>query len=967
MQRKGLGILLVLCLLACAFTLAMSAADNTAAYTEIGTPEALISLMTRANGESWAGNYRLTADITLPAGTAQNPIGNSTDKFTGIFDGNGKTVSGVNLVDEATASGTNAFIGFFGYVQGGEIRNLTLKGTVSTTGRRAGGFIGAINGSAKVEDCINYCSVGAFANAGGIVGFVSPSAGVTISGCKNYGAITGTTAANTGTGGIIGSTGTSTASTAGLTVSGCANYGAVTGTQFVGGIVGYFYGADTNQATALTNAKYKLYNCMNAGTVKATAAGQADLGGIFGIAWQVAGMHSNYNGGRIIASANATNVGGIIGRTNGVVKMAYSYNAVQPTTEDETALASTTVQGVIGKIGTPAKTVLVNNYFAAGMDDAATNNVEYTDAAFDKLNTQKFWKKTTNGPELKDFHEHTDADNNGVCDTCGETLATHTPDYVWKFDGTNYYYTCADEGCGAVLHSQTEAPTLYVDAYTKASALVGNDKNDGLSKETAVLTVEEAFRRLADVGGTVCFSDRYYVSSNISFPANSKKITVTSDPKTGFYFEKTNLRIRINGDVEFCNMFFYADKAANDAARLIVFVCNWHDVIFGEGLAASVSAYIFAGTESTADDTDAQTQNLVFFGVNQVVMTGTTGDDLSAARCFYDNIVLGSRTTAASVANVTANKEIEARFYDYTADPYVFSPKVGTLRCATTAQSANADVQGCETTVYLNGGTTVGTLAGGYKNMTNDGVAALDKLTLALNDNATVTDVFTLFNIKAIDLTVSTGAARTTAIPVKLIASFGEAYTADGTESLVASYGTHSFAADTGMADGLVAGINYNAYYEGRVTVNLTDECTWTDTNANGTYAKTCSCGRTETVVSLAFGSTTATSTGSTVRFIAEMTLGKGAAVEKYGMLITALADQTAGSGSFADERFAFAEGTDVTAAVDGKLRFAADLTGIPAGKGDTPIYAWAYVKLAGLDDLVVLPFDAVTANGLKK
>ena len=964
MQRKGLGILLVLCLLACAFTLAMSAADSTAAYTEIGTPEALISLMTRANGESWAGNYRLTADITLPAGTAQNPIGNSTDKFTGIFDGNGKTVSGVNLVDEATASATDAFIGFFGYVQGGEIRNLTLKGTVSTTGRRAGGFIGAINGSAKVENCTNYCSVSAFANAGGIVGFVYPSAGVTISGCKNHGAITGTFADSTGTGGIIGSTGVPTASTVGLTVSGCANYGDVTGERIVGGIVGYFSGVDANSATALANAKYKLYNCLNEGTVTATSKTQSDVGGILGIAYRVGGIHSCHNKGEVVIKNTCTKAyaGGICGRTQTVGKIAYSYNATKPTYSGSN---SNYVQGIVGF---PAAKNCVSNYFAAGMtDQLSSQNTEYTDAAFDTLNTQMFWKKTTNGPELKDFHEHTDADNNGVCDTCGETLETHTPDYVWKFDGTNYYYTCADEGCGEVLHSQTEAPTLYVDAYTKASALVGNDKNDGLSKETAVLTVEEAFRRLADVGGTVCFSDRYYVSSNISFPANSKKITVTSDPKTGFYFEKTNLRIRINGDVEFCNMFFYADKAANDAARLIVFVCNWHDVTFGEGLAASVSAYIFAGTESTADDTDAQTQNLVFFGVNQVVMTGTTGDDLSAARCFYDNIVLGSRTTAASVANVTANKEIEARFYDYTADPYVFSPKVGTLRCATTAQSANANVQGCETRVYLNGGTTVGTLAGGYKNMTNDGVAALDKLTLALNDNATVTDVFTLFNIKAIDLTVSTGAARTTAIPVKLIASFGEAYTADGTESLVASYGTHSFAADTGMADGLAAGINYNAYYEGRVTVNLTDECTWTDTNANGTYAKTCSCGRTETVVSLAFGSTTATSTGSTVRFIAEMTLGKDAAVEKYGMLITALADQTADSGSFADERFAFAEGTDVTAAVDGKLRFAADLTGIPAGKGDTPIYAWAYVKLAGLDDLVVLPFDAVTANGLKK
>ena len=952
MRRKGLGILLVLCLLACAFTLAMSAADSTAAYTEIGTPEALISLMTRANDESWAGNYRLTADITLPAGTAQNPIGNSTDKFTGIFDGNGHTVSGVNLVDEATDSGANAFIGFFGYVQGGEVRDLTLKGTVSTTGRRAGGFIGAINGSAKVENCTNYCSVSAFANAGGIAGFVYPSAGVTISGCKNYGTITGTFADSTGTGGIIGSTGSSGS----MTISGCANYGDVTGERIVGGIVGYFYGADANSATALANAKYKLYNCLNGGTVTATSKTQSDVGGILGIAYRVGGIHSCYNKGAVVIKNTCTKAyaGGICGRTQTVGKIAYSYNATKPTYSGSN---SNYVQGIVGF---PAAKNCVANYFATGMkDQLSSQNTEYTDAAFDTLNTQMFWKETTNGPELKDFHEHTDADNNGVCDTCGETLATHTPDYVWKFDGTNYYYTCADEGCGIVLHTQTEAPTLYVDAYTKASTLVGDDANDGLTKATAVLTVEEAFRRLADVGGTVCFSDRYYVSSAIDFPANSKKITVTSDPKTGFYFEKTNLRLFINGDVEFCNMFFYADKAANDAARLIVFVCNWHDVTFGEGLATSVNAYVFAGTESTADDTAEQNQTLVFHGVNQTIYTGS--DNLSASRLFYHTIVLGSRTNDVSFSNLTANKTITATFNDYSN----YKPQVGTLRCATTSQSANANLANCETTVYLNGGSTIGTLTVGNKNMMSDGVAALDKLTLALNDNATVTDVFMLFNIKAIDLTVSAGEARTAAIPVKFVASFSTAYTADGTESLAMTYGTHSFAADTGMADGLQAGVNYSAYYEGRVTVNLTDECTWTDTNANGTYAKTCSCGRTETVLSLAFGSATATSAGSTVRFIAEMTLGKNAAVEKYGMLITALADQTAGSGSFADEKFAFAEGTDVTAAADGKLRFAADLTGIPAGKGDTPIYAWAYVKLAGVDDLVILPFTPVTTNGL--
>ena len=952
MQRKGLGILLVLCLLLGALTLSMSAADGTAAYTEIETAEALISLMTRANGESWAGNYRLTADIALPAGTAQNPIGNSTDKFTGIFDGNGKTVSGVNLVDTATAAGTNANWGFFGYVQGGEVRGLTLKGTISTTGCRAG-MIGAINGSATIENCTNYCEVSAVVNAGGITGFAAPSAGVTITDCKNYGKITGTSATyidGTGVGGIIGAT-----NGAGkTTIEGCANYGDVTGIRAIGGIAGYFRGADKS-AVGLANATYKCYNCMNAGTVTATSTEQPDLGGILGIAYQVSGVHSCYNKGAVVALENCAKlyVGGICGRTANVGKIAYSYNAVAPTVP-----AGSATKYVQGIVGFPAVKQCVSNFYAEGMSDQqTTQNKVYTDSAFATLNTQNFWLETTNGPELSSFHVHDY--QSGACTTCGKEQPMHTPDYVWKFDGTNYYYTCADEGCGIVLHTQTEAPTLYVDAHTTASAITGDDANDGMTKATALLTVEEAFRRLANVGGTVCFSDRYYVSAALDLPANSEKITVTSDPKTGFYFEKSNLRVRINGDVEFRNLYFYADKAAD---RVIVFVCNWHDVTFGEGLATSVRAYVFAGTENTGDDTDTQNQTLEFRGVNQTTATGD--GKLTAARRFYDTIVLGSRTNGTDFGNVTANKTITATFGNFVNGAYTFVPQVGTLRCATSSQSENAGIENCKTTVTLNGGTTVGKLTVGDKNM-NTGAAALDELTVTLNDNAIVTDDLKLFNVKKLALTVSAGEARTAAIPVKFVASFSTAYTADGTESLVASYGTHSFAADTGMADGLKAGVNYSAYYEGRVTVNLTDECTWTNTNVNGTYAKTCSCGRTETVLSLAFGSATATSTGSTVRFIAEMTLGERAAVEKYGMLITALADQTAGSGSFADEKFAFAEGTDVTAAADGKLRFAADLTGIPAGKGDTPIYAWAYVKLAGVDDLVILPFTPVTTNGL--
>lgn len=958
MRRKGLGILLVLCLLLGALTLSMSAADSTAAYTEIGTADDLIALMNNPDG--WTGNYRLTADINLAdyAGELeQAPIGTGASQFKGIFDGNGKTVSGVNLVDTATAASANANWGFFGYVQGGEVRGLTLEGTISTTGRRAG-MVGAINGSATIENCTNKCAISANANAAGIVGFAAPANGVTITDCKNYGEITGTSASyatQTGVGGILGATNASGK----ITIAGCANYGDVTGIQVVGGIAGYFYGADKT-ATALTSAAYKLYNCMNAGTVTATSKTQTDLGGILGVAYQVSGIHSCLNNGAVVATNTCSKlyVGGICGRAVTVGKIAYSYNAVAPTVPAGTG---TYVRGIVGY---PAAKNCVSNYYAAGMSEGLSANTEYTDDAFATLNTQGFWLETTNGPELRSFHVHDY--QNGKCTTCGAEQATHTPDYVWKFDGTNFYYTCADEGCGVVLHTQTEAPTLYVDAHTKATAVVGDDANDGLTKTTAVLTIEEAFRRLANVGGTVCLCDRYYVSAALDLPANSEKITVTSDPKTGFFFEKTNLRVRINGDVEFNNLYFYADK---NAARLIVFVCNWHDVTFGEGLATSVNAYVFAGTEDTGDDTDAQNQTLVFRGVNQTTATGTSGDNLSEARRFYDTIVLGSRTNATGFTNVTANKTITATFGNFVYGEYTFAPQVGSLRCATSSQSENANIENCETTIDLNDDTTVSKLIAGDKNM-NTGAAALDKLTVALNDNAIVTDEIGLFNIKQLVFTASSGASRTVQIPVKLVATFSSAYAADGTESLAATYGTHSFAAATGMGDGLKAGANYNETYANAVTENVTDECSFaaavTTTDTTATCIETCTtCGRTgDTLATLTAGTQSAATNGTTsaIRFITNLKVGT-AEVEYYGTFIAPLADSTIGSGSFADENLVYArsEGAPEANSTD----YAVDLVGIPADKADTTIYAWAFVKLQGVDNLVVLPLAGATVNGL--
>jgi len=76
-----------------------------------------------------------------------------------------------------------------------------------------------------------------------------------------------------------------------MTISGCANYGDVTGERIVGGIVGYFYGADANSATALANAKYITVVCASGDGHTAGAARGADDATRAGAISECAALH----------------------------------------------------------------------------------------------------------------------------------------------------------------------------------------------------------------------------------------------------------------------------------------------------------------------------------------------------------------------------------------------------------------------------------------------------------------------------------------------------------------------------------------------------------------------------------------------------------------------------------------------------------------------------------------------------
>lgn len=113
---------------------------------EIRTAEELMAL---ATGDP-AGNYIQVADIDL-SGKSFSPIGTPDAPFTGLYDGNGYTISGLNLASD------QSFQGLFG-VNCGEIRNLTLDETCSVAGSS---YVGAVAGfnQGLIENCISRATV----------------------------------------------------------------------------------------------------------------------------------------------------------------------------------------------------------------------------------------------------------------------------------------------------------------------------------------------------------------------------------------------------------------------------------------------------------------------------------------------------------------------------------------------------------------------------------------------------------------------------------------------------------------------------------------------------------------------------------------------------------------------------------------------------------------------------------------
>ena len=85
---------------------------------KVHTAEGLKAFADEVNGGNRSLKCTLTADINLTE-QSWTPIGSYSNRYTGTFDGEGHTISGLQV------SGGD-YVGLFGYVNGGTVQNVNL-------------------------------------------------------------------------------------------------------------------------------------------------------------------------------------------------------------------------------------------------------------------------------------------------------------------------------------------------------------------------------------------------------------------------------------------------------------------------------------------------------------------------------------------------------------------------------------------------------------------------------------------------------------------------------------------------------------------------------------------------------------------------------------------------------------------------------------------------------------------------
>ena len=270
----------------------------------------------------------------LTTGIGFTPIGTSTSKFMGTFDGRGNEIKNLYIM-----ANINSAIGLFAYIEGAEIKNCGVTGGVVNNSIYSGGSAGGIVGDAitsKISNCHSYATIKAGWTIGGIAARIQNT---TIEYSYNIGKIINNSGGYIG--GIVGEIDKSNS-----IINKCYNLGIIKvyiidyNMVSIGGVVGYI-------------SNYNSYNnvvkeCYNSGNIRFSNQGYYfySVGGLIGRVGCNNNIVNSYNTGNIdITGAYATETGGICGYTDDNTPIINCYNIGEINTIVEGASSCGTISG----------------------------------------------------------------------------------------------------------------------------------------------------------------------------------------------------------------------------------------------------------------------------------------------------------------------------------------------------------------------------------------------------------------------------------------------------------------------------------------------------------------------------------------------------------------------------------------------------------------------------------------------
>lgn len=269
-------------------------------------------------GLDLTANYRLGTDLSLTSAMAANggyygevwgasglrPIGSDAQQFTGSFNGQGHSISGLAINRTATN-----YVGLFGYTANATLANVKLLG-------------GSVTGNDGVGALVGYMLGGTLGNA---------SASTTVSGTSTSEANTGGLVGTNDGGAIADASATGNVTGAGYQVGGLVGFnvngGSITRSYATGNVTGTNTSANLGYVGGLVGANGYSGDGGSISQSYATGTVRASSGPVGGFVGHNEGsITDSYAIGAVIGQGSASNIGGFAGVNfvNGTIANSYS-------------------------------------------------------------------------------------------------------------------------------------------------------------------------------------------------------------------------------------------------------------------------------------------------------------------------------------------------------------------------------------------------------------------------------------------------------------------------------------------------------------------------------------------------------------------------------------------------------------------------------------------------------------------